>query len=88
MTIQTFLASTAGTPAAELRQALTRALANQRPVAGRGYARFYRRVLAELSVGPHASRDHITAPPVSAGVLEQPVRGAAQEPWPSATVLQ
>ena len=77
MTIKRFLASTAATPASELRQALTLALATEKPLAGQGYARFYRRVLAELSVGLHTSRDHPTIAPMSAGVLEQHMVGAA-----------
>ena len=49
MTIETFLELTATTPAPALRRAITVALVVDRPSAGDGYTRFYRRVIAELS---------------------------------------
>jgi len=48
MTIKTFLELTATTPASALRRAITVALVVDRPSAGDGYTRFYRRVIAEL----------------------------------------
>ena len=48
MTIETFLELTATTPAPALRRAITIALVVDRPSAGDGYTRFYRRVIAEL----------------------------------------
>ena len=86
MTIQTFLKSTATTSVADLRQAVTVALAVERPTAGEGYARFYRRVVAELSLASDTNHDQTSAQPVSTGVMEQRTLDSDPAGWRSSRI--
>jgi hypothetical protein len=78
MTIETFLKLTATSPAPALRRAIAVALAVDRPSAGEGYTRFYRRVIAEL--GSATGNDaQATGHAVLAGVLEQEALASVPE---------
>jgi len=70
MTVETFRRLTATTPAPELRRAITAALVVERPSAGEGFTRFYRRVVAELGTAA-GNDDQASRHAVLAGVLQQ-----------------
>jgi hypothetical protein len=82
MNIQTFLNLTATTPARDLRRALAAALVVERPIAGEGYARLYRRVIAALGIASHTDHGQYgkaSTQMLLAGVLEHGIVDSTAE---------